>query len=362
MLHCGRAMTTTRIGRSLLRLVLPCALGCSPAAPIVDDARIVGGVRADIEEYPHQVSVTSARGLRCGGSIVGASWVLTAAHCVDDDPPGLEIDAGITRLGALADGEGQSRPVARVVVHPGYDPSSTPPRNDAALLRLVWPLELDEAAAAIELVGPDDADAGLTDPGVIATVTGWGRLHADGSLTDVLHAVDVPIVSNSAAAQDYGRAIGSEHIAAGSLSFGGRDACQGDSGGPLVVPDDEGWWRLAGIVSWGADCGQPHAPGIYTRVSYVHGWIVRAMRGDDDDACGDDDWVCGDGECVAWEWTCDGGDDCADGSDELDCEEESEDWSCDEDELLCDESWCIAWESVCDGLEDCDDGTDEEDC
>lgn len=336
---------------------------CAPSDSPSDDARIVGGARVDIEEYPHQVSVQSSRGLFCGGSIVAASWVLTAAHCVEDDPPGLAIGAGSTKLSGLEQGEGQTRDVTRILLHPGYDPWAKPPRNDAALLRLAHPLQLDDAVATIELVSPDDAEAGLTDPGVLATVSGWGRLQPHGKLVDALHAVDVPIVANAAASADYGRAIGSESIAAGALAHGGRDACQGDSGGPLVVPDDDGAWRLAGIVSWGAACGEPEAPGIYTRVSYVHGWITRAMRGRGDEACGDDDWVCGDGECIDWQWTCDGGDDCADGSDELDCEvDDPSEWTCDDGELLCDESWCIDEASWCDGVDDCDDGTDEEDC
>lgn len=299
-------------------VVLACAVGVDPRAI---EERVEGGVRVDIDEYPHQVSVQTAYGHRCGGSIVDAAWILTAAHCVADSPDGLAIGAGVTRLSELERGEGESRDVARVVLHPDYDPDAAPPRNDFALLRLDGALDLAEVAA-IPLVGPDDVDAGLTDPGVLATVTGWGAQSDGGALPDALRAVDLPIVGNTTAARAYGRTLGDDHIAAGWIEDGGAATCGGDSGGPLVVANDDGDQVLAGVVSWGGDCSESHLPGIYARVSHAQAWIERTMIDDDDD----DEWVCAD------------------------------------DELLCDVSWCIPWDWTCDGYADCDDETDEENC
>jgi suppressor of tumorigenicity protein 14 len=319
------------------------------------DLRIVGGAPVDIESFPHQVGVTSDRGLRCSGAIVAPQWVMTAAHCVADDPPGLEISAGVARL---SDVDAVRVPVSRIVLHPGYDDGS-PPYGDIAMLRLQHALELGgETIAAVGLVDPDDEAAGLTTPGTVATVAGWGSIRENGPLPDDLRAVDVVIVDNDEASESYGRPITGDLLAAGSRR-GGRDACAGDSGAPLVVPDDDGDWRVAGLVSWGHGCGEPHTPGIYTRIAYMHPWLRRVMDGHAPPACDTGQWACGDGTCIDVDWTCDGGADCDDATDELDCPET---WSCAPGEMLCDDWWCIPDEWICDGGFDCDDRSDELDC
>lgn len=55
------------------------------AVPFYDgiQGRIVGGRDAEIEDYPYQISLQFGGSHTCGGAIIDATTVLTAAHCVD---------------------------------------------------------------------------------------------------------------------------------------------------------------------------------------------------------------------------------------------------------------------------------------
>ena len=46
--------------------------------------RIIEGEHADIKDYPFIVKIYEKNGtyFSCGGSIIRADWILTAAHCV----------------------------------------------------------------------------------------------------------------------------------------------------------------------------------------------------------------------------------------------------------------------------------------
>lgn len=234
--------------------------------------RIVGGEDADIADYPWQVALLENDDQYCAGSIIHEQWILTAAHCLTFDRPD-KVRAGVTNKN---DTTGQDVYVDYTIVHPDLH-NPVDDAYDIALIKLEIPLDLScENVSKISILTQSDADAGLTNPGTMTTILGWGALFEGGPSSNVLQVAEAPIVSNEDAMTIGGYeegTISDDMICAGFLGEGGIDACQGDSGGPLMVPDLSGGYRLAGVTSWGIGCARPDYPGVYIRVNYAENWI-----------------------------------------------------------------------------------------
>jgi secreted trypsin-like serine protease len=269
-------------GTETFHLVVQAEPGLSPlptaAARSVASPTIVGGNPADPGEYPWQVALVgpgqpAATGQFCGGSLVDENWVLTAAHCTEGAAANqIEVIVGIHDLTKQ---EGQRIAVSQIIMHPRYVAADFD--FDVALLRLAEPAVLTNTVKPIGLAAP--ANPSIYQPGVIATVTGWGtRAFGVADFPDVLHEVGVPIVSNQSCEANYAPTWGAGTITnsmlCAGLPEGGKDACQGDSGGPLVVPNGQNGWLQVGIVSWGEGCATPNFPGVYANVPFLYNWIV----------------------------------------------------------------------------------------
>nr|CAD7428295.1 unnamed protein product [Timema monikensis] len=226
--------------------------------------RIIGGVTVALGEIPWQVSIQNNNQHLCGGSILGASWVLTAAHCFAYDPPlsKLTVVAGFVSFTSPGSYK-QTSGVAKIIQHSKYVSMQSSYEYDVALLQLLNGFTLNQNVASIGLPSKGYKAAGD------AVVSGWGATVEGGLLSQNLIKVTVPIIQFNKCYDYYGDDMKEGMICAG-YDTGNKDACQGDSGGPLTCISST---VLCGIVSAGDGCAQEQLPGIYTEVAYYLDWI-----------------------------------------------------------------------------------------
>eukprot|EP00064_Thunnus_orientalis_P010536 superscaffoldBa00001439_g10562 len=245
---------------------------CDCGRSMFKTSRIVGGQDAEEGEFPWQVSLhVKDYGHVCGASIISPRWLVTAAHCVQDDGRTRFSQPGTWEayLGLHTQRNTGSKVVKKnlkqIIPHPNYNAYTFD--NDIALM------ELDSPVTYSDYIRPICLPAAQHDfpTGNTVWITGWGATREGGFAATVLQKAQVRIINHSVCNDLMGGQITSRMLCAGVLS-GGVDACQGDSGGPLSSPA-KGRTFLAGVVSWGDGCARRNKPGIYTTVTKFRGWV-----------------------------------------------------------------------------------------
>ncbi|MGW2748756.1 S1 family peptidase [Streptomyces sp. NPDC001450] len=228
------------------------ALIASPTATAAPQP-IVGGTTTTTTAYPFMMQITDASGNQfCGGTLVAAKKVVTAAHCmVGESAGGVRVVGGRTYLNGT---NGTVSRVSKIWINPDYTDATN--GDDVAVLTLSTSMPYTAAKYV------SSSQTGVYAAGSTARILGWGTTSENGSSSNQLRTATVPVVSDSSCKSSYGSDYVQTDMVCAGYTSGGVDTCQGDSGGPLLIGG-----VLAGITSWGEGCAEAGYPGVYTRLT-----------------------------------------------------------------------------------------------
>ena len=160
--------------------------------------------------------------------MISDQWVLTAAHCVENNEKGL-VDRVTVELGQH---HTYTRAIissyAQVFIHPRYTKNTK--EYDLALLKLDAPVDFNSVPHVRPVCLPSNRDERFE--GLRATVAGWGHTSVDGRSSNVPLKTDVYVISNSECKHQYSALIKDDMICTMSPKNGAKyhGSCRGDSG------------------------------------------------------------------------------------------------------------------------------------
>jgi trypsin len=235
-------------------------------------SRIVGGFEANPKRHPFftqlLVSTESDSAWGCGGTLIAADVVLTAAHCVsadDSSDPIWSIEMWVNSTSVYSSPHEYYRSAISYLVYPLYDAATI--SHDLALIFL------DEPVTGVTLA-KINKNANSPAVGKALTAIGLGLMQRPSEV-EATYLMQVSM--NTRAASDCSSFFGSTYfknanqICAGST----KGTCQGDSGGPLLISGTSASTDVqVGITSYSASSACGRHPNAFTRVSTYATWIV----------------------------------------------------------------------------------------
>ncbi|XP_016996150.2 brachyurin [Drosophila takahashii] len=245
--------------------VIALLIQTSEAAAI--EGRIISGSQAKLGQFPWQVILKRDEydDLLCGGSIISATCVLTAAHCTVGQSSIFLIFGSVQLDNASA----QSMTSTNIIVHPNYNENLN---NDVSLIKLPEALVFSTNIQPIQLVSESQKSNSFV--GNTAIIAGFGLMddeYLDYS-QDLLYA-KVEVINNQECLPIYGSIVVLDStLCARGHGGSNMSICSGDSGGPLIEYNaTNGQWQQIGINSFVAEdqCTASYPSGYVRLTSFL---------------------------------------------------------------------------------------------
>ncbi|NXC35279.1 PRS55 protease, partial [Campylorhamphus procurvoides] len=201
-------------------------------------------------EFPWHVSIQSHGKHICGGTIISALWILTAAHCFSQEvPPDLTVAVGGVAVGGVAvGGINLSIPLEEhkpdsLIFHENFNPVSM--ANDIALILLSSPIEFSKEKIPICLPFMYDINTWQ-----FCWAAGWASTSAADAVpaSHTLQKAQVKLLSREQCLEKIPQLH--KNMMCAEVEEGEQGNCQVDSGGPLVCSywNTMKWFQVGIII------------------------------------------------------------------------------------------------------------------
>ncbi|CAB4061098.1 unnamed protein product [Lepeophtheirus salmonis] len=253
------------------------SMGCNPR----QYNRIIKGLEVGEGEIPWQVDLAirdkPARGKvhKCGGSLLSASYVLTAGHCINDRTiSGIKYtsDPEKSFVRNQKRATGQKYNIIRFILHPLYEETYVGIKNDIGLIEIDGEVTFTPLIQPICL--PYDKNENIELESSVV-VSGWGLQDTENSFyIPHLMRTDVfvkNVSSTECQTSSTGLVDPNTVFCVNNYPY---STCQGDSGGPVTL-ERNGRCMLVGVIASGTNCGSLRIGSKHIRVSYYLDWIYQ---------------------------------------------------------------------------------------